>query len=285
MTLGHLIQTASSALSFSGNCARLEVEMLLSHILCCQRMSLYTRWERSLSKKQIRKFRSLFHLRQKGTPMAYILGKKEFYTHKFIVSPGVFIPRAETETLVSAVSSQWSRSANLKIIDFGCGSGCIGLTLLSYFPKANLISVDINQKALNISKRNAKKIGVKDRVTFLYKDISTIDRKWKRKYIASGADIIVANPPYIAFNDPRVEKEVISFEPPEALFSGDKGLFHIRSWLQKALLLLKVDGSYFFEIGEKQDVSFLKSGRNKMIKKSEFRDLSGIVRVIQLQKI
>ena len=82
-----------------------------------------------------------------------------------------------------------------------------------------------------------------------------------------GADIIVANPPYIAFNDPRVEKEVISFEPPEALFSSGKGLFHIRSWLQKALLLLKVDGSYFFEIGEKQDVSFLKSEMNTMRKK------------------
>ena len=285
MTLGHLIQTASSALSFSGNCARLEVEMLLSHILCCQRMSLYTRWERPLSKKQIRKFRSLFHLRQKGAPMAYLLGKKAFYTHEFIVSPGVFIPRAETETLVSAVLSQWSHQTNLRIIDFGCGSGCIGLTLLSCFPNANLISLDINQKALNISKRNAENMGVKDRVIFLHQDVSTIDIEWKKKYVAMGADIIVANPPYIAFNDSRVEKEVISFEPPEALFSSGKGLFHIRSWLQKALLLLKVDGSYFFEIGEKQDVSFLKSEMNTMRKKSEFRDLSGIVRVIQLQKV
>lgn len=284
MTLGHFIQS-TSAMSFPGDFKRLEIELLLSHILCCERMHLYTRWGQELSKNHISQFQSLFRLRKKGMPMAYILGKKEFYTHKFIISPGVFIPRAETETLVSAVSSQWSRSANLKIVDFGCGSGCIGLSLLTSFPKSNLISIDINKKALNISKRNAKKIGVKNRVTFLYKDISTIDREWKQKYIASGADIIVANPPYIAFNDPRVEKEVVSFEPSEALFSDDGGLYHIRSWLRKALLLLKINGSYFFEIGAEQDISFLKSGRNKMIKKSEFRDLSGIVRVIQLQKI
>ena len=284
MTLGRLIQSASSLL-FPGDFKRLEIELLLSHVLCCERMHLYTRWEQKLSKTQIKQFQSLFCLRKKGVPMAYLLGRKEFYTHKFIISPGVFIPRAETETLISAILSQWSRQANLRIIDFGCGSGCIGLSLLAYFPKANLVSVDINKKALNISKRNAENMDVKNRVTFLHKDISTINIAWKKKHIAAGVDIIVANPPYIAFNDSKVEKEVISFEPPEALFSSDEGLYHIRSWLQKALLLLKVNGSYFFEIGAKQDISFLKSRMNAIRKKSEFRDLSGIVRVIQLQKV
>ena len=283
MTLGYLIQSACSAL-VSENLRRLDVELLLSHILYCERMYLYTHWNQKLNKKQIKKFQSLFKLRKTGMPMAYIMEKKEFYGYEFVVQPGVFIPRPETETLVSAVLSQLDKQEELSIVDFGCGSGCVGLSLLACYPKACLISIDLNEKALNISKMNAKNMNLEDRVVFLNKNVSELSKEKTKKYIKAKVDLIVANPPYIAFDDSRVETDVVSFEPPEALFSKDRGLYHIHSWLNSASRLLSSGGNYFFEIGEKQNISSMESEMNNMRKKAEFQDLSGRVRVIQFQK-
>lgn len=283
MTLGCLIQSVCST-SLSENFKRLDVELLLSHVLCCERMYLYTHWDRKLNTEQIKEFQFLSELRKTGMPIAYIVGKKEFYGYEFVVKHGVFIPRPETETLVSAVLSQWDNQEVLNIMDFGSGSGCVGLTLLVYFPKACLISVDSNEEALKVGRMNAENMGVANRVVFLNRNVSMLSKKDRKKMVNRKIDIIVANPPYIAFDDDRVTKEVVSFEPPEALFSSERGLYHIRSWLSSAAQLLKKSGSYFFEIGARQDISSLDSKINQMRKKTEFRDMSNIIRVIQFQK-
>ena len=281
MTVGNLIQSWNCNL-LTSNSVRLDIELLLSQVLHCNKIYLYTHWDQLLNKKQMKQFQSLFNLRKIGIPMAYILEKKEFYGYDFFVKSGVFIPRPETETLVSSILSQLNHQEELNIIDFGCGSGCIGLSLLAFFLKAQLISVDINTEALQVSKINAKKRGMTDRVIFLNKNVSDLDKE--TLFISTPVDLIVANPPYIAFNDNRVEKDVVFFEPPEALFSGERGMYHIHSWLKVASHLLKPGGMYFFEVGVGQDISSLKCTINKMRKKAMFKDLSGQFRVVQYQK-
>ena len=283
MTIGHLIQSTCSA-SLYENFKRLDVELLLAQILCCERMYLYTHWDQKLKQEQIKYFQSLCQLRKSGMPLAYITEKKEFYGYEFVVRSGVFIPRPETETIVSAVLSQWSNQETLNIMDFGSGSGCIGLTLLAFFPKACLISVDSNEEAVKVGKINAKNMDLEERVVFLNKDVSELSGGDKKEIMKGQVDIIVANPPYISFDDDRVSAEVVSFEPPEALFSREEGLYHIRFWLTSAAQLLKPGGAYFFEIGAKQDISSLVSVGDKMRKVREFQDLSNIIRVIQFQK-
>ena len=281
MTIGHLIQSASSRLERK-NVNRLDVELLLSQVLSCERMYLYSHWNSKMNKKQIKQFHSLLKIRQAGMPMAYICQKKEFYGYEFVVKPGVFIPRPETETLVSAVLTQGNSQKELNIMDFGCGSGCVGLSLLACFPRANLIAIDLKKEALEVSRINADNMGVADRAVFLCVNVSELSRIKKR--VKKQMDIIVANPPYIAFNDSRIEKEVVSFEPPEALFSFEEGRYHILSWLKIASQFLRPGGSYFFEIGARQDIDFLTSKVNKMNKKAEFQDMSHVVRVVQFQK-
>ena len=281
MTVGNIIESWKDYF-LPGECAKLDTELLLTKALGCQRMHLYTRWERALNEKQKNQFQFLLRKRKTGQPMAYILKKKEFYGYEFYVEPGVFIPRPETETLVSSVLAEISHKKKLNMMDFGCGSGCVGLSLLTCFPKAHLTLVDLSKKALQVSRINSRRRGVLDRVCFLNKDVSSLDRS--ADFMNTKKDLIVANPPYIAFNDKKVEAGVLVFEPSSALFSGEQGFYHIRSWLKTASRMLKPGGMYFFEVGAEQDISSIPFTINKLRRKNLFKDLSGRIRVIQYQK-
>ncbi len=274
MTLGHLLQSFSTvpAPVFAKRAWRLEWDLLLSHVLNCRREDLYIHYEKELHYSSLRSFQALLKKRMAGVPVAYLTGEKEFYGYKFKVRPGVFIPRPETETLVSAVLSQVDKEQKWNIWDLGCGAGAVGLSLLSRMPKAFLTAVDFNEKALELSRINAKKMAVADRVCFLNKNVFHL-REIKQ------ADLVVSNPPYVAFKDPRAR--ALRFEPAEALFSGEKGLRHIKGFLKVAEKLLKPSGAYFFEVGADHDLSFAKE--QNMRKTAQFRDLSGIVRVMEFR--
>ncbi len=283
-SIGHIITFSPRQLPQESR--RLDVELLLSHVLDCDRSCLYTNWDQELSCKQMTRFQVLLEKRAKGMPIACILKEKEFYGQNFRVEPGVFIPRPETETLVTAVlSGPPSSGEALSLVwDFGCGVGCVGLSLLAQLPHARLTGFDINKKALKLSRRNAHNMGLSDRAVFIHQDVSHLvipDKSFPSSH-TNPPDIIVANPPYIAFDDQRIHKEVLSFEPPDALFSGEGGLSHIRAWLKTAHTRLKPQGFFFFEIGANQDISSVKQGG--MQKRAEFKDLSGYTRVIQFQK-
>ena len=283
MTIGKLIQSATASINCKS--AYLDVELLMSHVLKCTRSQLYTKWNQELSKKSIQRFISFLKKRQIGQPIAYLLKRREFYGCEFYVKPGVFIPRPETETIISAIVDMIPKQEELNIIDFGSGSGCIGLSLVRHFPKSRLLSVDISEKVLQVSQKNAIRLSVNHRVCFLRKSISDLKISDWPFAVNKGVNMIVANPPYIAFNDLHVEKSVCLFEPAVALFSMNQGLYHIHTWFQKAIELLSPGGHYLFEIGAGQDISFLKCfGRKKMKLCSQFRDLSGKIRVIYFQK-
>ena len=277
MTIGNLIHQTTY---FN----RLDVELLLSHLLSKRREYLYAHWSQNLSFKQIKQFQLLLNLRKKGQPMAYILGKKEFYGEEFFIKPGVFIPRPDTETIVSAVLKNYLPSEELKIIDFGCGCGCLGLILLKYFKQARLMAVDFDKKALELSQINAQNLGLQKRVQCLRIDISKSHPESLKNKLGKKADIIVANPPYIAEDSLEIKPHVRDFEPYLALFSSENGLYHIRSWFRQASELLKNRGDYFFEIGKGQNISFLESEVSCMHKRGQFYDLSKNIRVVQFRK-
>ena len=298
-SIGHIITFSSQQLPQESR--RLDVELLLSHALGCDRAFLYINWDQELSIEQINRFQALLSERAKGMPIAYILKEKEFYGQSFRVEPGIFIPRPETETLVSAVLSynsskeipqknlvqidpHHSKEDSNLIWDFGCGGGYVGLSLLAHLPHARLVGFDINKKALKLSHINAHNMGLLDRAVFIHQDVSHLSLSDERFSCSSThrPNIIVANPPYIAFDDRRIHKEVLSFEPPDALFSDEGGLGHIRAWMKAAHIRLKLKGSFFFEIGAHQDISSVK--QEGMHKIAEFKDLTGRPRVIQFQK-
>ncbi len=264
----------------------LDVELIFSYVLQCRREDLYVRWDTKCGQSILKQCQFFIDQRKTGRPMAYILKKKEFYRHLFDISPQVFIPRPETETLVTATHSVLKNQLdrNWTIVDFGCGCGCVGLSLLDLFPNACLIGVDINGEALKLSQKNAHNLGLSHRSFFIKKEVENLSLRDINLFNKSDVYIIVANPPYIAFNDPLIEKSVVDFEPPSALFSSEQGLEHIRRWFKKASEILIPGGYYFFEIGNHPAQTLHKYLSKDLIWKRSFKDLSGCQRIMSFQK-
>ena len=215
-------------------------EYILQHILKKSRVNLHLSLNHSLSSFQLAQIHRLSDFYKKGVPLAYLLGETDFYGHTFFVDRDVFIPRPETEFLVNAVvhyfsEEKFSNTINqpFYIMDFGCGSGCIGLSLLLHFRKAHLFAVDVHSRVLNCTYKNAKALGVVDRISIVHSDVSQLNPKdfppiyW-----------ITANPPYVEEGDPHVGHSVLGYEPHGALFSGEKGLENIQIWLNQAVSFL-----------------------------------------------
>jgi release factor glutamine methyltransferase len=217
--------------------------------------------EALLTKAANDKIMSATTRRSLGEPLAYIFGEKEFYGRVFKVDKNVLIPRPETEQLVEW-ALRWIknniRSEEIQILDLGSGSGCIGLTLLKEYDRAKLTALDISKEALEISKMNAKTLGVSERVEFIQLDAA------KAGHLLNKFDLVLANPPYVAFCDVNVEVNVKKFEPSIALFSDENGLSHTRQWLKALPPILKEVSAVGFEIGCTQAESIA----------AMFRDLS-----------
>jgi release factor glutamine methyltransferase len=155
------------------------------------------------------------------------------------------IPRPETELLVEDALA-WVQEQGLespRILDLGCGTGCIGISLLHKIPGAQLVGVDKSPEALELAKKNSAGQGLGERARWLESDVLNL------QFEAESFDLILANPPYISLQDPDVQSEVRKFEPHLALFSEDEGLFALRSWSEKARHWLKPKSYMGFEMG------------------------------------
>ena len=271
---------------FNNSFTRLDLELLIAKTLHCSREKLYTLWDKVLSSQQVQQIKSLFNKKKQGWPTAYLIGEKEFYSLVFKIKSPIFIPRPDTETLVSAVLLKKKKNEKLAIMDLGSGSGCVGLSLLKYFPQAKLIAVDKDLEAIKLSRLNARRLGLDHRCCFLNKEVAGLEKSDYKEFTHQKLDLITANPPYISFNDPHLQKETAKFESPLALFSGSKGFEHIYSWLNTAEKLLSSGGQYFFEVGIGQAQKFPIGKKIKsMYCVNHFKDLSETPRVIQFQKI
>src|SRR5690242_5245752 len=206
----------------------MNAELLLMFTLGCGRAYLYAHPERELSKEESERYDEALDQRASGVPAQYITGHQEFWGLDLIVSPSVLIPRPETEHVVEAVlelapALARERSAKLRIIDVGTGSGAIALALAHEFPKAELWATDISAAALEVARANAARLQLNGRITFRESDLLGAFED------ASCFDFVVSNPPYVGDSEEdKVQREVKKFEPRVAVFAGPDGLNTIR---------------------------------------------------------
>ena len=229
----------------------LDSELLLSKALNKKREYLFLNSKEKISDNSIDKFQNLINRRKNNEPVAYILNYKEFWKNNFYVNKNVLIPRPDTEILVEQVIKLYSREQKLSILDIGTGSGCIIISILKERQKFSGSAIDISKKALNIAKYNAKIHHLNNRIKF-YK--SSVDNFFKHKY-----DLIISNPPYISSLKLKyLEKDILGFEPIQALEGGMNGFNIIRKIIKQSFLLLKKGGKLILEIGFDQKFEMLK---------------------------
>lgn len=265
---------------------RLDAELLFAHALKLERIQLYLKFDQPLFEEELSTLRELVRRRAQGEPVAYILGYRDFFGHRFEVNSATLIPRPETEHLIEEVQKwQPEKTTPLHIVDLGTGTGCVGLTLLMEYPEARLVSVDVSEKALEVAKRNAESLSVADRVRFIHSDAGNVDlvmSSFKDFMRHDNVDVLVSNPPYIAANDSAVEENVKKFEPSSALFAEDEGLALLKKWSTAYGPYLASNAVMLMEMGMSQGSAMQSHFQNlKLFNEVRvIKDLSGHDRVI-----
>lgn len=261
---------------------RLSAQVLVAEVLGLTRLGLSLERDRVLTPQETDRIRTLAARRATGEPLAYILGRREFYGLDFAVTPDVLIPRPETEHVVEAALDAFSTNAPLRFADLGTGSGILAVTLAHCFPRATGLAVDLSGPALAVARRNAGAHGVDDRIAFVQGDFTG-------PLLEAGRfDLIVSNPPYVTDEEyARASREVTGFEPETALVSGPDGLGHVRAMLPRALEALRPGGLLLMEIGcgQAEGVKIITS--NQCLESRDLaviRDLAGHDRVVSLRR-
>jgi release factor glutamine methyltransferase len=274
--------------------AELEATLLLAHQMEVDKVTVYLSGQDTFSSTNLELFEDLLNRRLKREPLAYILGRKEFWSLDFNVTQEVLIPRPETEFLVETVLRVFkyktnSPNSSLTILDLGTGSGVIAIVLALEIQSARVLAIDYSEAALQVAVKNAAKHGVSDRVHFLNSD-------WFAA-IESGEkfDLVVSNPPYVAReildkpcgNSPdALEPEVVGHEPRMALDGGLQGLQSIIQISDKLLSFLKPGGWFFMEIGADQAAEVVNhfNGIAEFGCIKVYEDYAGLPRVFQARK-
>jgi release factor glutamine methyltransferase len=264
---------------------RLDAEILLAETLGVDRVGLYTHFDQPLRPAELAQFKKLIQRRLHREPVAYIVGKREFWSLPFIVTPDVLIPRPETEVLVGealkVLSPQDQKERDFKILEIGTGSGAVSVALAKELPSAFIVATDLSEEALSIAKKNAAQNGVRERIRFLKGDLFNPLAKGSR------FELIITNPPYIPQDHfPYLAPEVRDFEPRIALDGGNDGLTFFRQALPRVGEFLNSEGWFLAEIGAGQDQKVRQLAEaNPELDSCDFvQDLAGIKRVFKAKK-
>lgn len=260
-----------------------EAGVLLCHVLNKDKTFLFAHPEYILSVSESTEFFKLINSRVKGKPSQYLTGFQEFMSLEFKVDSNVLIPRQDTEILVETVID-YAKKLNIQetqILDMGTGSGCIAISLAYYINNSKVTAVDISEGALRVAEKNARALGVKEKVTFLRSDL------FKNLVDSAGVfDIIVSNPPYIPTKDIKeLQSEVRDFEPHGALDGGADGLDYYKTLTRNAAKYMKNQGFLAFEVGYGQALQVAELLRQSGYITSIIKDLSGIDRVVTGRKL
>lgn len=230
------------------NTAKLDAELLLASVLDTDRTWLRTWPEKILSPDQQQAFGALIQRRRKGEPIAYILGRQDFWTLTLMVTPDTLIPRSETELLVEQALARTPENTNWTILDLGTGSGAIAIAIAKERPRCNLIATDHSLAILRTARQNAQ-INKVNNARFLASNwLTGFARHFQ-------ADMILSNPPYIMENDPHLSAGDVRFEPMSALVAGPEGLDDLQHILASAKLHLKPGGWLLMEHGYHQQAA------------------------------
>ena len=255
--------------------ARLDAEVLLSHVLRQERIYLYVHFDEPMEQNELSKFREYVKKRAQHVPIAYIIGEREFMGLPFKVTKDTLIPRPDTEILVENVLNNVDKDKEIEIVDIGTGSGAIILSLLVNLPNAQGKTVDISSKAIEVAKENAVNLQVNDRCEFFVGDLFA-------PLNGNKFDLIVSNPPYIPQKDiATLEDDVKEYEPVSALTDGGDGLSYYRRLLSEGKAYIKENGFIALEIGiyQSNDVKQIAMDNGwKNIK--IIKDYAGIDRVV-----
>lgn len=243
MRIAEGLRRARSRLPESDS-AGLDAELLLCSVLRCDRARLYARPEQGLSQTQAALFDERIEQRAEGRPIAYLLGKKEFWSLALSVSKDTLIPRPETELLVERALALLPAGCAREVLDAGAGSGAIAIAIAKERPASRIVAVDNSPAALTIARKNIAAHGLR-RIKLIQAD--WLNFKHERPY-----DLIVSNPPYIAADDPHLKRGDLRFEPRAALVAGQDGLAAIRQLVPGAAPHLKPGGWLLLEHGWRQ---------------------------------
>lgn len=234
--------------------ARLDAEVLLSHTIGASRIDLHLNKDRPLSANERQRFISSIKRRQKREPVAYITGRREFWSLDIEVNQSVLIPRPETEGIIEqAIRLYKGRTPD--ILDLCTGSGCVAAALATEFPASKITVSDISGDAIAVARRNLAFAG--GGITFLTGDLfSALHQSPITDHRSRRFDLITANPPYIAEGDLKgLDCDIRRYEPREALLAGPDGLAISKRILKDAPEFLKEGGHLIIEIGIRQAAS------------------------------
>ena len=261
MILENAIKEASQLLKNNNIVSHeLDSQIILSDILGVTREFLILNNNTNITKKIKRKYNIALKRRINHEPVAYIIGRKEFWSQNFAINHSTLVPRPETELLIYKVV-KFFKNKEINVLDIGTGSGCILLSILKELDYSRGIGIDISSSAITMAKLNSKKLGLFSRSKFKVFDMD--------KFNIGMYDLIVSNPPYIPSRDIRnLSKDIINYEPLIALNGGHDGLDLIKKVIYKSTYLLKKNGLLAIEIGNKQYLQV-----SSLLKKFKFREI------------
>ncbi|TNE57035.1 MAG: peptide chain release factor N(5)-glutamine methyltransferase [Alphaproteobacteria bacterium] len=275
ITVQKLIQDWTARFQAQGlGTAQLDARALVLFVCGLSREEIIADPARPVSEAECLAMTGLGERRLGGEPVAYLTGKKEFWSLEFQVTSDTLIPRPDSETLVLLGLEAMPESGKAyRILDLGTGSGCLLLAMLSERAEARGLGVDISEGAVKVAQFNAQALGMAGRADFC-------QGNWTEG-LEGSFDVIVSNPPYIADGDREVSSEVRAFEPASALFGGADGLDPLRAQVGGVRDLLTKNGSYIMEYGQGQTENVSQILRSAGFEILEIRrDLAGIERAI-----
>lgn len=282
-TIGRLLQWTADYLKQRGaDSPRLDAEVLLAHALSCQRIELYTAFEQPPSEVARTAFRELVRRRAEGTPVAYLVGRREFYSLSFQVTPDVLIPRPETEfLLIRLLDLATPTDRAWTIADVGTGSGILAVCAAKRLAASRLTASDLSPEALAVARKNAEAHGVAEQIEFVAGDLLG-GLPAERRF-----DFIVSNPPYVTEGEfDSLPRDVRDYEPRRALVAGPRGTEVIERLAGEAGDRLTPGGWLLTEISPQLEapVRALFEADDRFELGATVKDLAGLARVIQARR-
>ena len=272
-TVGRILERISAADSD----AKRDARILIAHVLGKRSPGALAR-EDGVSRDEEARFLGLWHRRLAGEPAQYLLGEWDFFGRTFRVDARALIPRPETEHLAEEAIRE--KPDPERIIDLGCGSGVLAVTLALELPRAAVLATDVSPAALVLSRDNARRHGVLSRVRLLASD-------WLAAVGRGRFDLAVSNPPYVSSGErDRLPRSVRGFEPHAALFAGEGGIAEIRRLLAELPRVMEPGGAFLFEFGfgQREAVEEEVRSRPEWELRRTVPDLASIPRVAVLRR-